>query len=470
MQKKHIVVITLSLVTTACTKDANGVLNSAQSSMGNPKSLIYSGKGMNAFFGQALTAGKEWPRRDLTSYTRTINYDAKSSREEMAFAQLVFGGQQQNAEVNGNKAWNVGANGPNPQPAAAEERQLQIWLTPHGFLKGALAAGNAGMKDGDSGSHLLTFKALGKYDVTGTIDSNNIVTKVETIEANPVLGDMPVVVTYSDYKDFNGIKFPTKIVQTQGGFPVWELTIVQVQPNAPADLPIPDNVQSAAAPAMKVDTAKAGDGVWFLSGGSHHSLVVEFKDYIAVIEAPLSEERSKAVIAEAKRLVPNKPIKYVIGTHHHFDHSGGLRTYVAEGATIVTHESNKPFFEKTFQAPATLEPDAQSKSPKPATFQTVSDRWELSDGKQSLEVYGTQGDAHSDELLIVYIPGPRLLVEADAYSPGPPKTPPPSPAPPNAVNLYDNIQRLKLNVATIAPIHGRGPVPFAEFRKFIGKS
>jgi len=136
MQKKHIVVITLSLVTTACTKDANGVLNSAQSSMGNPKSLIYSGKGMNAFFGQALTAGKEWPRRDLTSYTRTINYDAKSSREEMAFAQLVFGGQQQNAEVNGNKAWNVGANGPNPQPAAAEERQLQIWLTPHGFLKG----------------------------------------------------------------------------------------------------------------------------------------------------------------------------------------------------------------------------------------------------------------------------------------------------------------------------------------------
>lgn len=470
MQKKHIVVIALSLVTTACTKDANGVLNSAQSSMGNPKSLTYSGNGMNAFFGQALTAGKEWPRRDLTSYTRTINYDAKSSREEMAFAQPVFGGQQQNAEVNGNKAWNVGANGPNPQPAAAEERQLQIWLTPHGFLKGALSAGNAGMKEGDSGSHLLTFKALGKYDVTGTIDSNNMVTKVETIEANPVLGDMPVVATYSDYKDFNGTKFPTKIVQTQGGFPVWELTIVQVQPNAPADLPIPDNVQSAAAPAMKVDTAKVGDGVWFLSGGSHHSLVVEFKDYIAVIEAPLSEERSKAVIAEAKRLVPNKPIKYVIGTHHHFDHSGGLRTYVAEGATIVTHESNKPFFEKTFQAPATLEPDAQSKSPKPATFQTVSDRWELSDGQQRLEVYGTQGDAHSDELLVVYIPGPRLLVEADAYSPGPPNTPPPSPAPPNAVNLYNNIQRLKLNVATIAPIHGRGPVPFADFRKFIGKS
>src|SRR5215813_9225799 len=213
MQKKHLLLVVLVLAASACAKDANSVLNSAQSAMGNPKSIQYSGTGMNAFFGQALSAGKEWPRRDLTSYTRTINYDAKSSREEMSFAQQVFGGQQQNAEVNGNKAWNVGANGPNPQPAAAEERQLQIWLTPHGFLKGALAAGNAGMRDGDSGSHLLTFKALGKYDVTGTIDSNNMVTKVETIEANPVLGDMPVVATYSDYKDFTASRFQTRIVQ-----------------------------------------------------------------------------------------------------------------------------------------------------------------------------------------------------------------------------------------------------------------
>ena len=382
----------------------------------------------------------------------------------------MFGGQQQNAEVNGNKAWNVGANGPNPQPAAAEERQLQIWLTPHGFVKGALAAGNASMKEGEAGGRLITFKALGKYDVTGTIDSNDMVTKVETIEANPVLGDMPVVATYSDYKDFSGVKFPTKIVQTQGGFPVWELTITNVQPNAPADLPIPDKVQAAAAPAVKVDTAKLGDGIWFLSGGSHHSLAIEFKDYIAVIEAPLNEERSMAVLAEAKKLVPNKPVKYVISTHHHFDHTGGLRTYVAEGATVVTHESNKQFFEKTFQGPATLEPDAQSKAPKPAAFQTVSDKWVLTDGKQTIEVYATQGDTHTDELLIAYLPGPRILVEADAYSPGPPNTSPPSPAPPNAVNLYNNIQRLKLNVVTIAPIHGRGPVPFTEFRKFIGKA
>jgi glyoxylase-like metal-dependent hydrolase (beta-lactamase superfamily II) len=199
-------------------------------------------------------------------------------------------------------------------------------------------------------------------------------------------------------------------------------------------------------------------------------VVVEFNDYLAVIEAPLAEERSLAVIAEAKKLVPNKPIRYLLTTHHHFDHTGGLRTYVAEGATIVTHQSNVPYFEKTVVAPATLAPDMQAKSPKPPMFQGVSDKTVITDGKQTIEVYANNGDTHTNEYTLIYLPGPRILVEADAYSPGPPDAPIPPMPPPNAVKLYDEIQRLKLNVATIAPIHGRGAVPVAEFRKFIGKA
>ena len=90
-------------------------------------------------------------------------------------------------------------------------------------------------------------------------------------------------------------------------------------------------------------STKLADGVWHVTGGSHHSVVVEFNEYIAVAEAPLDEARSLAVIAEAKKLGSNKPIRYVLTTHHHFDHSGGLRTYVAEGATVVTHQSNVPY-------------------------------------------------------------------------------------------------------------------------------
>jgi len=468
MRTKPCLVIALALVTAGCssTPTATSVLQNAQKAMGSPKSIRYSATGMNAFFGQALTAGKEWPRRELTSYTHTINYEQKSGSEQLSFAQPTFPSQQQNTEVNGDKAWNIGADGqPAPQLANAEERQLQIWMTPHGFVKGAIDSGNAVLTPPD----VVTFTALGKYKIAGTIDGQGMVTKVETTIPNPVLGDTPLVTTYSDYKDYGGVKFPTKILQTQGGFPVWDITVNKFEQNVAADLPVPAEVQSATMPKVMVDSAKLAEGVWLLTGGTHHSLVVEFKDYIAIIEAPLNEERSLAVMAEAKKVAPDKPIKYVISTHHHFDHSGGLRTYVAEGATVLTHDSNRAFFEKTLTAPATMSPDAQVKSPKTPMIQAVTDKFVLTDGKQTIEVYATQGDTHTDELLIAYLPKPRILVEADSYSPPAEGTPPPSPAPPNAVNLYNNIQRLKLNVATIAPIHGRGAVPMAEFLKFIGK-
>jgi len=471
MGKRFWLATGLALAIAGCStpKTASSVLQSAQEKMGSASSIQYSGTGMNAFFGQALTAGQEWPRRELSSFTRTINYDQRSASDEMGFAQPVFGGQQQNAHVNGDKAWNIGQSGPAPQLAAAEERQLHIWLTPHGFLKGAMAAGNAMLAQEEGGADVISFTALGKFRVDGTIDAQNLVTRVETTIANPVLGDTEVVATYSDYKDFGGVQFPTKILVVQGGFPLWDLTITSVTPNAPFDLPIPEAVQAATIPPTQAVSTKLADGVWHVAGGSHHSVVVEFGEYLAIAEAPLNEARSLAVLAEARKLAPNKPVRYVLTTHHHFDHSGGLRTYVAEGATVVTHQSNVPYFEKTVTAPATLVPDMQAKNPKQPSFQAVSDKYVITDGKQTIEVYATSGDTHTNEYTLIYLPGPRILVEGDAFSPGPPNTPPPATPPPNAVALYDAIQSLKLNVATIAPIHGRGAVPSAELRKFIGK-
>jgi glyoxylase-like metal-dependent hydrolase (beta-lactamase superfamily II) len=460
--------LALAAVSCSSPRDAASVLRDAQQAMGSVNSIQYSGTGMNAFFGQALTAGQEWPRRDMSSYTRSINYEQRSARDEMNFAQPTFGGQQQNTQVNGDKAWNVGPSGPAPQLAAAEERQLGIWLTPHGFLKGAAAAGNATLAETE-GASVISYTALGKYKVDGTIDAQNHVTRVTTMIPNPVMGDTDVVATYSDYKDFSGVQFPTKILVEQGGFPLWDLNITSVTPNAAVDLPVPDAVASASPPAVQTMSTRLANGVWHVTGGSHHSVVVEFSDHLAVIEAPLDETRSLAVIAEARKLAPNKPLRYVLTTHHHFDHSGGLRTYVAEGATVVTHQSNVPYFQKTLVAPATLSPDAQSKAAKAPMLQGVTGKDILTDGKQTIEVYATSGDTHTNEYTLVYLPGPRILVEGDAYSPGPANAPPPATPPPNAVKLYDDLQSLKLNVATIAPIHGRGAVPFAEFRKFVGK-
>jgi glyoxylase-like metal-dependent hydrolase (beta-lactamase superfamily II) len=449
-------------------KDAASVVRDAQSAMGNVMSIQYSGTGMNAFFGQALTAGEEWPRRDLASYTKTINYEQRSARDELNFAQAVFGGQQQNAQVNGDKAWNVGANGPVSQPAAAEERQLHIWLTPHGFLKAAAAASDAMLTE-DEGSSRISFTALGKYKVDGTIDQANHVTRVATQIANPVLGDTDIVATYSEYRDFGGIQFPGKILIEQGGFPLWDLTINAVTPNAALDLTVPENVAAATVPPVQTMSTQLAPGVWHITGGSHHSVIVAFDEYVAVAEAPLDEQRSLAVLAEVKKLVPDKPVRYVLTTHHHFDHTGGLRTYAAEGATIVTHQSNVPYFEKTLMAPATISPDMQAKNQRMPMLQGVSDKYEISDGKQTIQVYATKGDTHTNEYTLIYLPRQRILIEGDAFRPGPPDAPPPATPPPNAVALYDSMQQLKLNVATIAPIHGRGAVPVAELRKFIGR-
>jgi glyoxylase-like metal-dependent hydrolase (beta-lactamase superfamily II) len=457
--------LALALSVTGMTKDAKSVLQDAQQAMGNVRTIQYSGSGMNAFFGQALIAGKEWPRRELSGFTRSINYEQRSAKDELTFVQPVFGGQQQVAHVNGDKAWGVGPNGAVPQLGAAEERQLHIWLTPHGFVNAALAASDVTLK-----RNVVSFTALGKYKVNGTFDAQNRLTQVATKVANPVTGDTDLTATYADYRSHNGVQFPSKISMVQGGFPLWELTITSVTPNAPFDLPVPENVASATIPAVQTTSTKLAEGVWHVTGGSHHSVVVEFKDYVAVVEAPQNEQRSLAVLAEAKKLVPSKPVRYVFTTHHHFDHAGGLRTYVAEGATVVTHATNVPYFTKTLVAPATITPDAQSKSPKKPKFQSVSDKYALTDGTQTIEVYATDGDTHTGEYTLVYLPGPKILVEGDAWSPGPAGAPPPATPPAPAVKLYEDLQRLELDVATIAPIHGRGAVPMSEMLQAIGKT
>lgn len=471
--------VAVATATAACSspRDAASVLRDAGQAMGAPSAVQFSGSGVNAFFGQALTAGQEWPRRELSSFTRTINYEQRSARDEWNFAQPTFGGQQQVAEVNGDKAWNPGPNGPAPQVAAADERQLHIWLTPHGFLRAAAAASDATLAGAEGaegetgeGNSVISFTALGKYRVSGTVDARNLVTRVETAIPDPVLGDTPVVAEYSDYRDFSGVQFPQRILVTQGGFPLWDLSVTSVTANVPLDLPVADVVATATIPPVQTATTKLADGVWLVAGGSHHSVVVEFSDHLAVAEAPLNEARSLAVIAEAKALAPGKPIRYVLTTHHHFDHIGGLRTYVAEGATVVTHASNVPYFEQTLAAPATLVPDAQSTAARKPVLQGVSGKDILTDGTQTIEIYATTGDAHTDEYTLIYLPRARILVEGDAYSPAAAANAPvPATPPAGAVILDDAIRTLKLNVATIAPIHGRGAVPVAELRRWIGR-
>jgi len=457
----------------ASAQDAKTVLQDAQKAMGNVTSIQYSGTGHLNFFGQAWTPDSAWPATNLTSYTKTIDYSSKSAKENIVHSEptpMVKGGgrpfagdDKQVYFVSGQYAWDMPGSNPVPQNGAAAERQLQIWLTPHGFLKGAME-NNATAKKVAAGTE-ITFQT-GKFTVTGTIDSHNLVTKTETHLPNPVLGDMLVENTFSGYKDFNGVKFPTTIVQKQGGSAVVELNVSSVNPNPGLSLSVPDSVKNATPPAIKVDSKKLADGIWFVAGGSHNSMVVEFPTYITVIEGPLGEARSLAVIAEAKRLVPNKPIKYLINTHSHFDHSGGVRTYVAEGATIITQEINVPFYQKAWAAPRTLAPDNMAKGNKEANFIAVKEKYELTEGNRTLEIFHENGSMHNGGMLIVYFPKEKILEEADDYTPDLPDVPAPSGNRPPVfiANLVKQVQALKLDVETVAPMHGIVE-PYSEVQK-----
>jgi glyoxylase-like metal-dependent hydrolase (beta-lactamase superfamily II) len=152
--------------------------------------------------------------------------------------------------------------------------------------------------------------------------------------------------------------------------------------------------------------------------------------------------------------VPGKPIAYVVNTHHHSDHAGGLRTYVAEGIPIITHVSHKGWYEREiFRNPHTLNPDRLSRTPHAPMLETMGDKRVLSDGKMTLELHLVRGNLHSEGLLMAYVPTLKLLIQADAFAPRPGAAPLPSPSP-YTTNLVDNVERLKLDVQRVAHVHG----------------
>ena len=471
----------IAVASAACGPQA-GSLQAANDALGAAQvnSIEISGTGRWYQFGQAPAPNTPWPPFDVSSYTATINYATPAARVQMIRKQVVEPNrerptpveQRPDQYVSGTTAWNLAAPAgapPNtapvaqPQPAAVEERVMEIWTTPHGFLKAA-AANNATSTPSEGGSE-VTFTA-GKNKYVGTINAQNEVTRVQTWIDNPVLGDTEVLFTYSDYKDFGGVRFPSRIVRVQGEHPVLDLTVSGVKTNGEANIAVPAAATAAPAP-VSVTVEKLADGVYYLKGGTHHSVAVDQKDHIVVVEGPQNEERSAAVIAKVKETIPNKPIKYLVNTHVHFDHSGGVRTYVDEGATIVTHADNKAYYEKAWAAPHTINPDKLAQSKKTATFETFTDKHVLTDGSRTIEIHKIAGGGHNDAFAMVYLPKEKILIEGDAFTPLAANAPPPATVNPFAVNLDANITRLKLDVKQIAALHGPRVTTMADLKAFI---
>jgi glyoxylase-like metal-dependent hydrolase (beta-lactamase superfamily II) len=484
MQRLSILAIALAAAWASACGPRAGTLQAASEALGTDqvRSLEISGSGRWFQFGQAPNPTLPWPQFDVSAYKATINYETPSARVQMTRLQTVEQGrvrptpveQRPDQHVSGTTAWNLASPAgsapgappvPQPQPAAVDERVMEIWTTPHGFLKAAMV-NNATSQATSSGGAEVSFTVGGRSRYVGTINAQNQVERVQTWIDNPVLGDTPVEFTYTDYRDFGGVTFPSHIVRTQGGYPVLDIMVSDVNANGAPALEVPAEA-SAAPPPVAVTVEKLADGVYYLKGGTHHSVAVDQKDHIVVVEGPQNEVRSSAVIAKVKETIPNKPIRYLINTH--FDHSGGMRTYVDEGATIVTHEMNRPYYEQAWAAPRTLNPDKLAQSKKTAMFETFTDKHVLTDGARSIEIHQIAGGGHNDAFAMVYLPAEKILIEGDAYTPAAANAPPPASPNPFSVNLNDNIQRLKLDVRQIAALHGPRLVTMADLRAAIGQ-
>ena len=426
----------------AMAQDAKSVIVNAQKALGDPKSITYSGAAKDVAFQQcganaaAMNCqGTHDPMRPITNYVRVIDLTAPASRHT---------GGTNNIGAGGSTTVTPGTFFQQVTAQQADVSQpwggaLELYVTPWGFLKGAADNNATARRSGKftvlSWSPKVMAPSGKPYVINGYVDDKNMIDHVETWLGENIMGDMHIVATYTGWKDFAGATAPAKIVQTRGGFPFFEVDVTSAKINPPdvaALVPAPPPPAGrgggppagggpGGAPALTVTSEKLGDGLYRLTTGpgSYDSVIVEFKDYVMMLEAGQSEARGLAYIAETKKLIPNKPIRYVMNTHPHSDHTGGLPPLVAEGATIITQKNNAAFLEKSLNTPRTLLNDTLAKNPKKAKIEAVDEKKVYTDGTRTVEIYHIYPAPHSNGLMVAYIPKEKVLFQGDFSLPAP---------------------------------------------------
>lgn len=434
------------------------------------RTLTIEGTGLNYNLGQDVRPDAATQTFEITGYRRRI--DLVNGRQQIEQTRTprfaYFQGQQPQKQVqglDGEIAFNVSASGDATRLASRAELDRRTDLYHHPLLLAraltdAKATVNSVTTDGTSRKAELTTAA--GPTVTLTLDAAGVPQSVSSTTDHPNLGDVVMLTTFGSYEDVGGLRLPGRFAGKVDDFTTWELEVTGQALDADAgDLAAPKNAAGnpPAAPPANVAVEPIAKGVWLLGGQSHHSVLVEFADRLLLIDAPQSEARTLAVIAKAKETVPGKPLRQLVTTHHHFDHTAGLRAAIAEGMTVITQEGNREWVERMAARPHTIQPDSLARMPGRAVVETVGDALEIKDATMTLMLYHVAGNPHSETMLMAYLPRDRVLIEVDAFTPG-------SQVQPYAANLVENVDRRKLRVDRVVPLHGTG-VPAAEMRKAV---
>lgn len=320
-----------------------------------------------------------------------------------------------------------------------------------------------GTEDYEGKKHnVITFATPEGTQVTLYLNAQtNLLTKSEQIGTDALIGDAATEFIFPDYASVGGVKMPTGRQVKVGGELIQDLKYSDVQVNThPAesvfDKPtgFEERPETPANPPFVV-TELAKD-VHLLQdvGGGYNVMAVVFNDYVLVAESPLNDATSRRAIAKIKELAPGKPIKYLVVTHYHNDHSGGARTFLADGATLVTTPGNVNYFERMANAPRTIEPDALARNPRKPSIEVVQNKKRVfTDDNHTVEIYDIGPSPHAKEMLVVYLPKEKIIFQGDllilpdgnAVNPGNETT----------AHFAAWLSKMGLAVDKIAAVHGR---------------
>lgn len=421
-----------SLFSSGTPREPAAIIRQSEAALGSAemKTLVFRGRGLSAAVGQAPSPEEHWPVRQMRSFSRAMNFDERAYREDFIRGPATAVEDvdtdtptppgPQPGETRGVVlarqafSWDVVGVAVAPSQTSWQSRMHDLWLsTPQGAMKAAARHGaRAGRRfEGLRWLDTLSFEVPGQFSATLLLGSDGLVRRIESVLPEPLLGDVAVRTDFSDYRPRGGLNFPHRIVQHHDDVLVLDVQVRGVTLNEPLEITVPENVRTSGnAPAVEF----LSDGLWLLAGGTHHSMLIEQATELVLVEAPLDDERGRALVAAARRLVDNKPLGKVVASHHHLDQIGGLRVLAGAGATVLISRQAQPWLQAVLQRPLARRPDPLLERQQPLRLEAVAALRVLDDPQRPIEVHAVRNSPHAQGMLMVWLPRERLLIHAEA--------------------------------------------------------
>jgi glyoxylase-like metal-dependent hydrolase (beta-lactamase superfamily II) len=425
--------------------------------------------------------GENFPRLQMTtpappfeggSFQETLLVDLKNSRLrlEQKTGGFGFDGDNTIAIVAGkgntydNRARTVT---PIPAEQATQQQFIQYHRRlPNLILRQALDRPNSlrylGEDQFDGRRHeVVTFVMPDTQQVALYIDATTgLMSKYELIFVDALTGEEASEIIFSDYQKAGNYQLPRRWQNRQAGHINANYTAqVEINPAVTDDsFKVAANGYTGVQPVptrLEESVDKLGDGVYVIqnvAGQNQNTLAVEFGDHVVAVEAPGSSDGADAVIRRIKELIPGKPIRYVAMTHHHGDHIGGMRSFIAEGATVITTADNRPVIEAMAAA---KQNDRLARNPRAPRFLLLENgRRVLEDGTRRLELIDIGPNPHAREMVIAWLPVEKVVFQGDLFF-VPNNDAPFGPPQPSTASFAKKLKELALPASRIASVHGK---------------